>query len=263
MFRRKLQNRLNTIGGLGAAAPKLSCRGAPPRLALREWSYAPHTLKGGQSTGARSAPNYFSAKPKIPPVVFFARRRTRRRAAPLRLRSGAIFLQPAFADIADKVRHRQQQKKTFALPRRRRDFWNGKMLGKMTHKRPYTQGASGSVGACQTSGACAVVSGAAAGLLWGIQGRSPCRPFLLPLPPRLLRIATGRHRRPHTFAHTTAQPPRIVAPHSRRMIPANHKSAPHWRQPHHAAEGGPLRAGALSPEHRRGTSPSATLKPET
>ena len=139
MLRQKLPNLLNTIGGLGAAAPKLSCRGAPRRLVLRVYASAPHTLKGGQFPAGRSPAHYFSAKPKKPPVVFCARRRSRRRAAPLHLWSGAVFPPPAFGAEADKVRHRQQQKKTFLISRRRRGFSDGIMLGKMTTKRPYTE----------------------------------------------------------------------------------------------------------------------------
>ena len=55
---------------------------------------------------------------------------------------GAVFPPTAFAVVAVQVRHRQQQKKTFLLPRRRRDFWDGQLLGKMTHKRTYTDRAS-------------------------------------------------------------------------------------------------------------------------
>ena len=52
---------------------------------------------------------------------------------------GAVFPPPAFGAEADKVRHRQQQKKTFLISRRRRGFSDGLMLGKMTTKRPYTE----------------------------------------------------------------------------------------------------------------------------
>ena len=197
MFGQKLPNRLNPIGGLGAAAPKLSCRGAPRRLALREWTYAPHTLKGGRFPAGRSPAHYFSAKPKKPPVVFCSRRRTRRRAAPLHLWSGAVFPPTAFAVVAVQVRHRQQQKKTFLLPRRRRDFWDGKMLGKMTHKRTYTDEQVRQWARAKRLARARWCRGRRRDCYGGFGGNAPAVPFSFPtLPAFFGDTPAGEARRP-------------------------------------------------------------------
>ena len=247
MLRQKLPNLLNTIGGLGAAAPKLSLRGAPRRLSLRGRTYAPHTLKGGQFSAGRSPAHFSAAKPLMPPVVF---------------RQAASPPLPTEAKRKERSAKQATTKKIFSFCRHRSGISIWENDGQDDRQATIYRSGSFCVGSRQAAGAAAVVSGAAAGLLWGIQGQSPCRSFFLSLPPRVLRPRSVRLRRPQAAVppvslltnggrYTATAPPHLVAagdntplpnfprstaaprphpaPRSRGMIPATHISAPHWR----------------------------------
>ena len=181
MLRQKLPNLLNTIGGLGAAAPKLSCRGAPRRLSLRVYASAPHTLKGGQFPAGRSPAHFSAAKPLMPPVVFRRRRRSRL---------------PTDNNNQKQSATQATTKKIFCCCRRRIGISICENDGQDDRQETIHGRGDFSLGSRQAAGASAVVSGAAAGLLWGCRGQSPRRSFFLSLPPRVLRPRSVLPRRP-------------------------------------------------------------------
>ena len=99
-----------------------------------------------------------------------------------------------------EVRQKQQQQKSFHSVGTEAELSIWATDGQDDRQATIYSGGSCGVGSRQAAGAAAVVSGAAAGLLWGCRGQSPRRSFFLSVPPRFLRAHRARHRRRNAAA---------------------------------------------------------------